>query len=397
MADLNALRESMVEEVRKRGVSDAVAQALRTVPRHVFLPEIAPEAAYRDDAIVTRRDADGLPISSSSQPTIMAVMLDQLGIEPGQRILEIGTGTGYNAALLALLAGPGGEVVSVDIDPDLVGHARRHLDAAGFPEVTVACADGFGGFPERAPYDRLIATVGVWDLAPAWLEQLGPSGRLVVPLDLRGVQRSVAMERADGHWASRSVVPCGFMRLRGPSAGPETTRILDRDSDLTISLPEAREVGDVLAVLDGPSSVLPTGISGSRMELLDGFVLWLAVHEPRWCSLFENRPGRLPSAPMDAPGYTMTAGIVERGGLGVLEYAGENGPLAVHAYGPEGAGLAADLAAHLRAWQEAGRPSSGSLRIEAHFGPAPSRSLVVDKRHTRLALRWASAGAAGEG
>ncbi|GGS51578.1 hypothetical protein GCM10010156_07780 [Planobispora rosea] len=391
MTDLGALRESMVEHVRARGISDAVAEALRAVPRHLFLPETAPEDAYRDEAIVTKRDADGLPISSSSQPTIMALMLDQLGLEPGQRVLEIGAGTGYNAALLACLTGPGGEVVSVDIDPDVVGHARRRLDAAGFPGVRVVCADGAEGFPGRAPYDRVIATVGVWDLAPAWLEQLGPAGRLVVPLDLRGVQRSVAMERAGGHWVSRSVVPCGFMRMRGPFAGPEMTRVLDRGSDLTISLPEEREIGDVLAALDGPSSMLPTGTRADRAELLDGFGLWLAVREPRWCALYETCPGRLPSTPMDLPGFTVTVGIVDRGGLCVLEHGRSGDALAVHAYGSEGPGLAAGLAAHLHDWEAAGRPASEGLRVEAHPagpGPVPPGAPVLDKRHTRLVLRW---------
>ncbi|GIH76563.1 methyltransferase, FxLD system [Planobispora longispora] len=391
MTDLGALRESMVERVRARGISDTVADALRAVPRHLFLPETAPADAYRDEAIVTKRDADGLPISSSSQPTIMALMLDQLGLEPGQRVLEIGTGTGYNAALLACLTGPGGGVVSVDIDPDIVDRARRRLDAAGFPQVDVVCADGAEGFPGRAPYDRVIATVGVWDLAPAWLEQLGPAGRLVVPLDLRGVQRSVAMERAGGHWVSRSVVPCGFMRMRGPFAGPELISVLDHASDLTISLPEEREIGDVLAALDGASAAFRTETSADRGELLDGFGLWLAVREPRWCALFETRPGRLPSTPTDLPGFTVATGIVERGSLCVLEHGRPGGALAVHAYGPEGPELAADLITHLRDWDIAGRPGSGDLRIEAHpagRGPLSPGAPVLDKRHTRLVLRW---------
>ena len=87
-------------------------------------------------------------------------------------------------------------MTSVDIDPDLVETAREHLACAGFGEVTVVCADGAWGYPERAPYDRIIATVGVSDLAPAWLAQAAPQARIVVPLDVRGTQVSVAFERA---------------------------------------------------------------------------------------------------------------------------------------------------------------------------------------------------------
>src|SRR6516164_1402300 len=136
--------------------SDLVADALWTVPRHLFLPDLPPEVAYRDDAIVTKRDADGLAISSSSQPGIMAIMLDQLDLAPGHRVLEIGAGTGYNAALISHVVGPSGQVTSVDIDPELVGQAREHLVGAGFGDVAVVCADGAGGYPERAPYDRVI-------------------------------------------------------------------------------------------------------------------------------------------------------------------------------------------------------------------------------------------------
>ena len=176
--------------------SERVVAALHAVPRHLFLPEQRPEAAYRDDAIVTKRDEAGQPISSSSQPAIMAIMLDQLDLAPGHRVLEIGAGTGYNAALISHIVGPSGQVTSVDIDPELVATAREHLARAGFGEVTVVCADGAGGDPEHAPYDRIIATVGVSDLAPAWLAQAVPQARIVVPLDVRGIQVSVAFERA---------------------------------------------------------------------------------------------------------------------------------------------------------------------------------------------------------
>src|ERR1044072_8595046 len=95
-------REATVAQLPERGeVSERVAEAFRLVPRHRFLPDFDPEAAYRDEPIVTKRDEEGRPISSSSQPAIMGIMLDQLDVRPGHRVLEIGAGTGYNAALLA--------------------------------------------------------------------------------------------------------------------------------------------------------------------------------------------------------------------------------------------------------------------------------------------------------
>src|SRR3984885_15844323 len=119
---------------------ERVAAALHAVPRHLFLPGQPPEAAYRDDAIVTKRDEAGQPISSSSQPAIMAIMLDQLDLAPGHRVLEIGAGTGYNAALMSHIVGPSGQVTRVHIDPELTARAREHLDRGGVGPVTVVCA-----------------------------------------------------------------------------------------------------------------------------------------------------------------------------------------------------------------------------------------------------------------
>jgi protein-L-isoaspartate(D-aspartate) O-methyltransferase len=163
-------------------------------------------------------------------------------------------------------------VTSVDIDPELVVRAREHLASAGFEAVTVACSDGAGGYPERAPYDRVIVTVGVSDLAPAWLEQAVAPARVVVPLDVRGTQLSVAFERADpgGPWASRSLAPCGFMRMRGTLAGPE--HVVALAPGLSLLLPDGTLAGHpgtagiaaLAAQLAGASVLYPTGHGPGR-------------------------------------------------------------------------------------------------------------------------------------
>jgi protein-L-isoaspartate(D-aspartate) O-methyltransferase len=181
------LQQELIGALKAAGVvhDQPVEGAFRSVPRHLFLPGVALEEVYRDQAIVTKR-VDGFRVSSSSQPTIMAVMLEQLGVQPGQRVLEIGAGTGYNAALLAHLVGETGQVVTMDIDDDIVQAARRNLLAAGFERVQVISGDGALGHAAGAPYDRIILTVGAWDVAPAWWDRLRPGGRLVLPLALRG-------------------------------------------------------------------------------------------------------------------------------------------------------------------------------------------------------------------
>jgi len=403
--DLTTLRENLVDQLRANGraVTSTVEDAFRSVPRHLFVPEVSPEVAYQDDAIMTKRDEDGQPISSSSQPAMMAVMLDQLGLTPGQRVLEIGAGTGYNAALISHLVSPGGEVVSIDIDLDLVQRARENLARAGYPEVTVECADGAAGFATRGPYDRIIATVGVWDLPPAWLDQLAPGGRLVVPLDLGGVQRSVAFEQEGGHWVSRSAVPCVFMRLRGSLAGPERTYVLSKDDDLSIMVPDggALNTDAVLTALDAPPTVRSTHAVISPRQVFTDLGLWLATHEPRWCMVSESKTAarqRLSSAPLTLQDMRITAGLRSADGIAVL--AGQPGQtseqqVVVHGHGPAAEGLADQLAAHVTAWDHAGRPGEG-LRIHAYAGRGPAGEattggIVVEKTNHQFHLSWPTA------
>ena len=152
----------------------------------------------------------------------MAVMLSQLGLAAGHRVLEIGTGTGYNAALIARIVGDQKSVVTIDVVPDLIGQARVNLTAAGYGRVTVVCGDGAAGVPDHAPYDRIIVTTGTWDLATQWWAQLGPAGRIVLPLSIRGIQLSVGLETAGDHLVSRSACRCSFIRMAGAIPGPES-------------------------------------------------------------------------------------------------------------------------------------------------------------------------------
>jgi len=221
-------RRRLVADLRAKGPlsSSRVQAALLSVAREQFLPGVLADgglkAVYRDDAIVTKRDAQGLPLSSSSQPALMAKMLELLDVQPGNRVLEIGAGTGYNAALLAHLAGPSGRVTSIDIDAELARQARRSLrDAAA--RATILVGDGRDGHPPKAPYDRIIATAGADAIPRAWLEQLAEGGRLELPLRLdpeRGaIQLIPVLERRGNQLRSVGLTWGGFMPLHGGDGG----------------------------------------------------------------------------------------------------------------------------------------------------------------------------------
>ncbi len=122
------------------------------------------------------------PSSSSSRPSLVAIMLELLELEGGMRVLEIGAGTGYNAALMQELVGKSGRVVSIDIQPDFVERIRGLLPPAGYPQITMVMGDGAFGHPEGAPYDRIVATVGCPDISLCWAKQLAPTGFMLIPL-----------------------------------------------------------------------------------------------------------------------------------------------------------------------------------------------------------------------
>ena len=215
----------MVDQLVADGlVTPAVERAFRSVPRERFLPGVELERVYSaDQAVLTRSAPDGMGLSSSSAPTIMATMLVDLDVQPGHRVLEIGAGMGYNAALLAAL---GAAVTTVDIDPDVAAEARARVPSG----VEVRAGDGWEGAADKAPFDRIVVTVGVTDLAPAWRSQLADGGRLVAPLWLRpGLQVAAAFVSSGDRLVARRMVRCGFMQFRGPHAGAETSIGLDAD------------------------------------------------------------------------------------------------------------------------------------------------------------------------
>jgi len=379
----------------------AVEEAFRTIPRHLFLPGIPVRAAYADEAVAVQH-VDGVATSSASQPSMMAIMLEQLDVRPGHRVLEIGAGTGYNAALLAHLVGPDGMVTAVDIDAELVDRAAENLANAGVEGVQLHCADGALGHPPGVPYDRIVLTVGSPDVRPEWVAQLAPGGRLLLPLTLRGSQLSVALDLGrDGALHSHSVRSCAFIRLRGIAAGVDAVRPL-RTPGLVLQPadptdPAAAEPTAVDAALAEPGPIVAVARMLRAGDLWDGFGLYLAVTSPGACRLLvvdDEAAAAGGAAPM-IPGRG-TVALAGAGGLAVL-VDGPGRRTGVRAFGPAGAVQATRLLAAFEAWVAAGHPDAAELRLlvrprsddpATRAGYEPDGLTTVLTKYCRITVGW---------
>ena len=227
------LRRRYVEELRRDGLlpSPDLVRAFDAVPREEFVASgfhgggerwIQPSdpdfltLVYRNHPLVTKI-VDGMPVSSSSQPSLMAAMIDALDLRPGTRVLEIGVGTGYNAALMATM---GARVTAIDIAPDVVDRAGAALARVGLADlVDVRLGDGYLGEPANAPYDRVIVTVGVTGMSPRWLDQLAPGGFGLAPVEHAGNHPVLRFwAGGPGVAEARGAMHAGFMSAAGPLA-----------------------------------------------------------------------------------------------------------------------------------------------------------------------------------
>lgn len=203
-------REAMVrDQIARRGVTDdRVLRVMRDVPRHEFVPPSQRRRAYADNP---------LPIGHGqtiSQPYIVGYMTERLELEPGDRVLEVGTGSAYQAAVLAAIVG---EVVTLEIIGPLARSAAERLEGLGFGNVTVLHGDGYYGYESSAPYDAIIVTAAAPHVPPPLKEQLKPGGRMVIPVGRGGWTQNLLMveKKEDGSVSTRNLMAVSFVPLTG--------------------------------------------------------------------------------------------------------------------------------------------------------------------------------------
>jgi protein-L-isoaspartate(D-aspartate) O-methyltransferase len=200
-------REAMVRELGERpGITDPrVLEAMRQVPRHLFVPEAFRAQAYADRALPV---GEGQTIS---QPYIVALMTELARVEPGQKVLEVGTGSGYQAAILAHL---GTRVHTIEIIPALARRARQTLDALGYRSIEYKVGDGYRGWPEAAPFGAILVTAAPDLVPPALVDQLEVGGRLVIPVGA-AVQKLIVVTRTAEGSRRDEIIPVQFVPMTG--------------------------------------------------------------------------------------------------------------------------------------------------------------------------------------
>lgn len=389
------LRAAMVKRLREMGAvrSNRVAEAIGTVPRHLFAPgESLADAYTATSTLLTKRDEHGVAVSTVSAAYIQAMMLEQAQVEPGMRVLEIGSG-GYNAALIAELVGPSGEVTTVDIDPDVVDRARDCLRTAGYGRVNAVLADAEGGVPEHAPYDRVIVTVGAWDIPPAWWDQLTGDGLIVVPLRMRGLTRSIVFAREGDRLVSRGYELCAFVAMRGDGAPDERLIQLDGD-DITLRLDSNHPVDaeKLRAALALPRVEAWSGVTAAGDGRFDGLNLWWALHLPEFCVIHAQKT----AVERGVVAHAWPLGVPAVVGADSIAYLGLRGvtpdrstcEFGVYGHGPNADALIDRAIQLIRSWD--------GTSLDAQFTTYPAGTpddqlpagLVLDKRHTRVVLSW---------
>lgn len=407
--DALALRDAMVRQLREMGAirGDRVAHAFRAVPRHLFAPGEPLESAYAANrSLLARHNEQGVVVTTVSAAHIQAVMLEQARLREGMRVLEIGSG-GYNAALIAELVGEQGEVTTVDIDPEVIDRARVCLDAAGYRMVRTVIADADGGVGEHGPYDRVIVTVRAWDIPPAWVEQLARDGRIVLPLRLRGLTRSVVLDRVPDAPGLRlsggDVRLSSFVPMRG--AGAHTERLVQLDDgslddgrvELRVEPDQPVDAARLRQALSGPRVQRWSGVEFDRPDLLE---FWLASMAPA----MGLGSGILTAAP--APIEDGVVGPAAR--LGVVALLSGDGfayrlkrpipgaedrfEVGVHAHGPNAAGLAERYVELVREWEDYRHSGAGEPQLEVFPAQTADQDLppgcVINKSHTRIVISW---------
>jgi protein-L-isoaspartate(D-aspartate) O-methyltransferase len=393
------LRDEMVRRLIELGAvrSPRVVEAFRQVPRHMAAPDTAmPESYDVESAVITKTDATGVDISSVSAPRVQAMQIEQADIQPGMRVLEIGSG-GVNAAYLAELVGEKGQVVTVDIDPDVTRRAKEFLKDAGYRNVTVETADGASGALGYQLYDRIVVTVQAADIPPHWVYQLEEGGRLVVPLRMRGMTRSIAFVRHEHRLISDGLELCGFVPMQGAGENRMRVALIHDVEGEEVGLrldghpePDTKALAEALRM---PRHEMWSAVMVAGDESTEHLDLWLMT-------ALDNLPLMAAKPAARQRGLVASASplgiptLVDGDSFAYRTVRRTEDPdrfeLGAIGHGPNGQDVAERLVEQVQTWNREHR--GDRAHIEVHPAGTPDDQLpagrVIDRPHSRITISW---------
>jgi protein-L-isoaspartate(D-aspartate) O-methyltransferase len=372
--------QTLVARLKRRGALDnaAIEAALLALPRERFVSGVSLKTVYSDLSVPFLGGSSGMAEIASTQPSVTTRMLQQLRLAPGHNVLQIGAGSGYTAALIAHIVGDTGRVTAVEIDPATTQSALDNLQRVQMGRVLVVGADAAQGYAPRANYDRILANAAVWDIPPAWVQQLKPDGILVAPLWLGALQYSAAFRlQPDGSLLSDDLFPTDFIPLRGNAAGPRT--------DVRIGGSSLHLTGDTSAIDSAALHVLMsemgdidylspplTGVARKR-----SFLAYMMLHLPpenTFC-LYTFEGSQLPYG-MQRAGFA----VLRRGSAAFVSLGGD---FRSNIFGGSDAFIAAHEA--FSAWRAAGMPGDERLRVRlTHPNLTPQPALPEEEGNSQV-------------
>ncbi|WNI21598.1 methyltransferase, FxLD system [Streptomyces sp. ITFR-16] len=394
------LRDELAESLIELGAarSARVIAAFRNVRRHLATPDADLVSTYGAEvATITKTDERGVQISSVSAPRVQAMQMEQADLAPGMSVLEIGSG-GPNAALLSEVVGDTGHVVTVDIDSEVTDRASAFLKETGYRNVTVVTADAEGGVPDHAPFDRIVVTVQAADIPPAWLDQLKEGGRLVVPLRMRGMTRTVAFVRDGDRLVSDGFELCGFVPMQGVGENRVRLAVLHDVEGEQVALrldghpePDTEALAKALSM---PRSTRWSGVTLGGSESNEHLDLWLTTALDN-LPLLAAMPGARSRGLVASVSPLGIPTLVDGGSFAYRTVRAtdqeDRYELGAIGHGPRGQQLAERLVEEIQVWDREHR--SDRARIEVYPAGAPDDRLPADgrrieRRHSRVSITW---------
>ncbi|MFF1693554.1 methyltransferase, FxLD system [Streptomyces sp. NPDC058257] len=394
------LRDTLAEKLIEIGAarSPRVVAAFRTVRRHLATPEADMASTYNAEvATITKTDEHGVDISSVSAPRVQAMQMEQGDIEPGMSVLEIGSG-GPNAALLAEVVGEDGRVVTVDIDPEVTSRATAFLKETGYRNVTVLTADAEHGAPDHAPFDRIVVTVQAADIPPPWIAQLKDGGRLVVPLRMRGLTRTVAFVRDGDRLISDGFELCGFVPMQGVGENRVRLAVLHDEEGAEVGLridghpePDTAALTKALAMARNEQW---SGVTLGGSESNEHLDMWLTTALDN-LPLLAAKPGArsrglvASASPLGIPTLVDSDSFAYRTVRATDQE--DRYELGAIGHGPRGQQLAERLVEEIRTWDRDHRGDRAHIEVYPASTPddrLPPDGRRIERRHSRVTITW---------